>query len=74
MVHAQGQLAGEFHGFNDTDTVFEFFGGGSKWQQAEYRYEYHYAYMPSAKVVQEGSRYILYVQGVSSPIEVRRVW
>jgi len=72
-VVEQGQLAGDFEGFNDENTVFEFHVGG-KWRQARYHYHYHYAYMPMAKVVQEGGRQVLYVQGVGVGIEVERVY
>ncbi len=67
----EGQLAGDFEGFNDEITTFEFSSGG-KWRQA--RYHYHYAYMPRAKVILEAGRHVLYVSGVSKGIEVERVF
>jgi len=70
MIHAEGQLKGSFKGFKNKDTIFEFYGG-RKWRQAVYQYQYHYAYMPQAKVVEEGGRYMLYVDGISEPVEVR---
>ncbi|UDU79083.1 hypothetical protein [Pseudomonas sp. HN2-3] len=70
MVICEGQLRGAFKGFKNTDTVFEFYGG-RKWKQAVYQYEYFYAYMPQAKVVQEGGAYVLKVQGMSSSVAVR---
>jgi hypothetical protein len=70
MVVAEGQLKGSFKGFKDRETIFEFYGG-RKWRQAEYRYHYYYAYMPRAKIVHESGRYNLYVEGISSPVEVR---
>jgi len=73
MVIIEGQLRGSFTGYKNRDTVFEFFSGApKKWIQAEYKYLYHYAYMPQAKVVQEGGRYMLHVDGVSESVEVRR--
>jgi len=66
----EGQLHGEFRGFRDRDTVFQFHGGKT-WRQAEYKYHYHYAYMPRAKVVEEGGRDILYVEGVDDSVAVR---
>jgi hypothetical protein len=71
MVIEEGQLKGSFKGFKNRDTVFEF-RGGRKWRQAVYQYSYHYAYMPSAKVVQEGGSYMLYIEGMDAPVEVRR--
>ncbi|WP_430310004.1 hypothetical protein [Pseudomonas sp. PONIH3] len=70
MVICEGQLCGAFMGFKNTETVFEFYGG-RKWKQAVYQYEYFYAYMPQAKVVQEGGAYMLKVQGMSSSVAVR---
>lgn len=71
MIIEEGQLKGSFKGFKNRDTIFEFYGG-QKWKQAEYNYCYHYAYMPRAKIIQEGGRYMLHVEGMSDSIEVRR--
>jgi hypothetical protein len=50
----EGRLEGEFEGFEDTDLVFTFCGSGREWHQAEYKYLYHYAYMP--KGARRGAR------------------
>ena len=70
MAICEGQLKGAFNGFKDTNTIFEF-SNGQKWKQAVYKYQYYYAYAPRAKVIQEGGRYILYVDGMGS-VEVRK--
>lgn len=70
MIVVEGQLKGGFKGFKDRSTIFEF-SGGRRWHQNEYNYHYHYAYMPHAKVVLEGGRHMLYVEGVSDSVEVR---
>ncbi len=70
-VIEDGQLKGSFKGFKNRDTVFKFVGGG-KWRQNQYRYHYHYAYMPHAKVVDDHGRFMLYVEGVDEPVEVKR--
>ncbi len=67
-----GQLKGAFKGFKNRDVIFEFYGG-RKWRQAEYKYNYHYAYMPRAKIIQDGGRYILEVEGMPDTVEVLRV-
>ncbi len=73
MVVIEGQLKGSFKGFKNRDTIFEFSSGApKKWKQAEYKYLYHYAYMPRAKVIQEGGRYMLHVDGISDSVEVRQ--
>jgi hypothetical protein len=47
-------MSGEFNGFEDQNTIFEFHGG-QKWRRVLYYY-YYYAYMPRAKVVRDGGR------------------
>jgi hypothetical protein len=42
---------------------------GTIWQQAEYHYEYRYAYRPVASV----ARNLMTVEGMSRPVRVRRV-
>ena len=72
QIVQEGQLKGAFKGFKNTDTVFEF-TNGRKWRQAQYYYLYHYAYMPSAKVVNENGQYVLMVDGVNAKVPVRQV-
>lgn len=71
-VVEEGQLKGSFRGFKNRDTVFEFHGGHT-WRQKEYKYNYHYAYMPRAKVVDDHGGYRLEVDGMSDSVEVVRV-
>lgn len=72
MIIEEGQLKGSFKGYKDRETIFEFYGG-RKWKQAEFKYHYHYAYMPRAKIIQEGGLYMLHVEGMNDSVEVRRV-
>ena len=44
---------------------------GSKWIQVDYLYEYHYAYMPQATLIDSDR---LHVDGMSQPVRVRRVY
>ena len=69
QIIQEGQLKGAFKGFHNRDTVFEFVGG-SKWRQSVYKYHYHYAYMPSAKVVNRDGGYHLEVEGIDDSVEV----
>lgn len=71
-VVCEGQLAGEFSGW-DGETVFEF-TTGQKWKQARYEYYYHYSYRPHARVWQDGGRYYLEVDGTGRQLEVAMVW
>lgn len=43
---------------------------GSKWKQAEYLYEYRYAYRPTAQI-ENG---MMLVEGMSCAVRVTRVW
>jgi len=72
MIVTDGYLEGNFEGFKDFDTIFEF-DNGAKWQQDEYKYLYHYAYRPRAKVIEDKGIYILEVQGINERIRVRRI-
>ena len=65
----EGQLKGSFYGFHDRETVFEFHGGG-KWRQNESKYNYHYAYMPHARVVDDHGGCRLEVDGMGESVEV----
>lgn len=67
----EGQLKGAFKGFKDRDTIFEFYGG-RKWKQNEYKYSYHYSYMPQAKVVSENGNDYLVVEGMLDKVLVKR--
>jgi hypothetical protein len=71
-IIVDGQLKGAFKGFKDRETVFEFFGGG-KWRQNEYKYQYHYAYKPRAKVIDRSGAYYLQVDGIAESVQVVRV-
>jgi hypothetical protein len=71
-VIEEGQLKGSFKGFKDNKTVFKFFGG-QKWQQNEYNYNYFYAYMPNAKVIDESGQYYLVVEGMNDKVAVKQI-
>lgn len=43
---------------------------GSMWKQAEYLYEYRYAYRPKAQVTNG----MMQVEGMSRAVRVRQVW
>ena len=67
----RSKIANDFRGCNG-DSIYRLVNG-QIWQQTQYRYEYHYAYRPEARIVEEGGRYLLYVDGLSAPVAVRRV-
>lgn len=65
-------ISGEFEGF-DGETVFTLCNG-QIWQQAEYRYRYHYAYRPQVLIYQPpAGGFRMKVDGIDDTIRVRRI-
>lgn len=67
----EGTISSDFEGFNG-DSIFQF-DNGQKWQQAEYKYNYHYAYRPRALIISSGGDYILKVEGMDETVRVRKI-
>jgi len=68
-VIEQGHLNGSFKGFKNRDTVFQFQKGGT-WKQSEYKYQYHYAYRPTARVFEEQGAHWLEGDGMNGSVQV----
>lgn len=66
----EGIIVSDFNGF-DGSSRFEF-ESGRVWEQAEYKYSYHYAYRPCAIVVDGIEGVVLYVDGLNEHVRVRR--
>ena len=64
----ESQIDGEFEGW-EGETVVKLING-QIWQQSEYYYTYHYAYMPKVLIYKSGSGYKMQVEGVNKPIGV----
>jgi len=69
-IAVEGTIVSDFSGYNQ-DMKFEF-QNGQVWEQAEYKYSYHYAYRPHAVVVNGVNGYELHVDGMSETVRVRR--
>lgn len=67
----EGKIVSDFVGF-DGQSRFEF-QNGQIWEQAEYKYSYHYAYMPNALIINGLNGYQLRVEGMDEPVRVRRI-
>ena len=65
------QADGEFIGW-EGKTIIKLLNG-QIWQQTEYHYEYHYAYMPKVLVYPSGGGHKMRVDGTSKPIGVQRL-
>ena len=70
-VILESQIEGSFYGF-EGESVFKF-TNGQIWEQAEYKYLYHYAYRPSAQIVEDGGHHYLLVDGVRDRVLVKKV-
>lgn len=74
VVHAtvleEGTIISDFNGF-DGSSRFQF-DSGRVWEQAEYKYSYHYAYRPQAIVVDGVNGVMLHVEGMNEGVRVRR--
>lgn len=71
-IIAEGVITSDFRGFSQVGTQFELQQGGA-WEQAEYKYAYHYAYRPEAVVIEGVNGTELHVSGMDSPVRVRRI-
>lgn len=65
----ESQIDGTFEGWDGNKTYK--LTNGQVWQQAEYKYEYKYAYRPDVVIYNIGGRYIMAVDGTIA--YVRRV-
>jgi len=65
------QVDGEFSGW-EGETIVKLING-QIWQQTEYHYEYHYAYMPNVLVYPSGGGFKMKVEGTSQAIGVQRL-
>jgi hypothetical protein len=70
-VLCEGPIVSDFNGFSgDSEFTFQ---NGQVWQQDRYLYAYHYAYRPSAIVVDGIDGKTLYVEGMSQSAHVSRI-
>ncbi len=70
-ILCEGAIVSDFNGF-DGDSVFEF-ENGQRWQQVAYAYAYHYAYRPSAVVVDGVDGVVLSVDGMDETVQVSQI-
>ncbi|MBN2463855.1 MAG: hypothetical protein JXB43_09700 [Dehalococcoidia bacterium] len=67
----ESRIDGEFQGW-DGETIFRLMNG-QIWQQAEYSYLYHYAYMPRVTIFSVSGGYKMQVEGINKAIRVQRL-
>ena len=67
----ESEIAGDFNGWNG-ETIFKL-TNGQIWQQAEYDYEFEYAFQPEVTIYKAGGGYKMKVEGMDDTIYVRRI-
>ena len=67
----ESKIDGDFEGW-DGETIVKLYNG-QIWQQNEYYYDYHYAFMPKVLVFKSGSGYKMWVEGIKKAISVERL-
>jgi hypothetical protein len=65
----ESQIDGDFEGW-EGETIVKL-TNGQIWQQSEYAYEYHYAFMPKVLIVKAGSGYKMKVDGTGRAVGVK---
>jgi hypothetical protein len=65
------QIDGDFEGW-EGETIVKLMNG-EIWQQTEYHYEYHYAFMPKVMVYQSGGSWKMKVDGTEQAVGVQRL-
>jgi hypothetical protein len=67
----ESQIDGDFNGF-EGETIIKLMNG-QIWQQSEYWYHYHYAFMPKVLIYKSSGNYKIKVDGVDKSIGVVRL-
>lgn len=67
----ESQIDGDFEGW-EGETIVKLVNG-QIWQQAEYHYEYHYAFMPKVMIYRSGAGYKMKVEGVNQDVAVTQI-
>ena len=67
----ESQIDGDFEGW-EGETIVKLMNG-QIWQQTEYHYEYHYAFMPQVLIYSSGAGYKMKVEGTDQAVGVQRL-
>jgi hypothetical protein len=67
----ESQIDGAFHGWMG-DTIYRLVNG-QIWRQAEYAYQYHYAYRPTVGILETANGYEMQVEGMPGLMRVERL-
>jgi hypothetical protein len=67
----ESQIDDDFEGW-EGETIVKL-TNGQIWQQSEYYYHYHYAFMPKVIIYRTGSGYKMKVDGIEKSVRVERL-
>lgn len=67
----ESRIADDFEGW-EGETVVTLVNG-QQWQQVEFYYHYHYAFMPKVTILKSGTVYKMLVEGVPKAVGVMRI-
>jgi hypothetical protein len=68
---AETKINGEFSGW-DGETVFEL-ANGQKWQQARFKHQYRFKYMPRVKIWEVDGKHYLEVDCMTEMLPIKRI-
>jgi hypothetical protein len=71
-VVLEARIRGAFTGWGKGKLFILDRGLHKKWRQVEDRYQFRQLYRPTAKLLQDGAKYYLEVQGMEDLVEVKR--
>ncbi|MEW6238380.1 MAG: hypothetical protein AB1656_23595 [Candidatus Omnitrophota bacterium] len=67
----ESKIDGDFEGW-EGETIVKLMNG-QIWQQSEYYYHYHYAFMPDVLIYKSGARWKMKVEGVDRAVGVQQL-
>ena len=67
----ESTVDGAFNGWDGKTIIV--LTNGQIWEQAEYHYEYHYAYRPDVLIYKTGDRYMMQIEGTDEAVRVNRI-
>ena len=67
----ESRIDGDFEGW-EGETIFKLMNG-QIWQQVDYSFYYHYAFMPRVTIYKSSNGYIMEVDGTDRKVRVQRI-
>jgi hypothetical protein len=67
----ESQVDGDFNGW-EGETIVKLVNG-QIWEQSEYHYEYHYAFMPDVLIYRSSGGFKMKIEGLDDAVGVKRL-